>query len=122
MPSRLVEQHHSMSPRRDRLRDLREMQAHALARAAGQDQARTLAVSRADRTEDVGRGRALVLRRGGTGATPRPAAGDRVLLPDPRLVGKPDLYGLATGRTCRDLCQTGGEGFLTEATAASLLA
>jgi hypothetical protein len=44
-----------------------------------------------------------------------------VLLPDPRLIGEPDLYGLAANRL-PDLLQAGGEVFLKAETAASLLA
>jgi hypothetical protein len=47
---------------RDRLRDLVQVQGHALGRAAGQNQASTFAVSRADRAEEVGRRRSLVFR------------------------------------------------------------
>jgi hypothetical protein len=59
MPTRLVEQDDRVSARRDGLRDLGEMQGHGLARAAGQDETCALAFSRADRSEDVGKGRAL---------------------------------------------------------------
>jgi hypothetical protein len=121
MPARLVEQDDRVSARRDGLRDLGEVQGHGLARAAGQDQTGALAFSRADRPEDVGRGRALILGSRWTGAPPCPAAGDLVLLPDPRLVGKPDLYRLAAC-LLGDRLQTGGEGFLKADTSASLLA
>jgi hypothetical protein len=121
MPTRLVEQNHRMSTRRNRLRDLGEVQAHGLCGAAGQNQAGALTVIRADRSEDVGRRRALVLRRSGTGAPPGPAAGDLVLLPDPCLVAEPDLYRLVNCPV-RDCRQTGGEGFLKADTSASLLA
>ena len=43
------------------LRDLGQVQIHARSGAAGQNQARALALSRADRPEDVGRGCPLVL-------------------------------------------------------------
>jgi len=63
---------------------------------------------------------ALVVRGGRPGAAAGPAAGDLVLLPDPGLVGEPDLYGggldaLRAG----DLVQHGGEGLLKSATAPS---
>src|SRR3954452_9570441 len=66
-----------------------------------------------DGTEDVGRGRALVLWGHWPGAASGSAAGDLVLLPDPGLVGKPDLY--RRGRDAllvRDLVQHGRETFL----------
>ena len=62
MPARLVHEDEGMGARRDRLRDLVQVQGHALGRAAGQNQASAFAVSRADRTEDVGRRRSLVFR------------------------------------------------------------
>ena len=43
-----------------------------------------------------------------------------VLLPDPGLVGEPDLYRLAAGLVRRDRLQEGGEVFSKAATAASL--
>jgi hypothetical protein len=98
------------------------MQAHGLCGAAGQDESGTLALIRADRAEDVGRLCSLVARRRGAGAAFGPAAADRVLLADPRLVAKPDLSGLAAGRTLRDRRQTRGEVFLKTAAARSSLA
>src|SRR3954468_10567076 len=90
--------------------------------AAGQNQARALAVSRADRAEDVSRLGSLIFRRCGAGAAFGPAPRDLVLLPDPGLIGKPDLERLAAGLGLCDLLQTGGEVFLKAATAASFLA
>ena len=82
-----------MSARRDLRGDFGQMQVHRLGIAAGHDERRALAVLRADRAEDVGRGGSLVFR----GARPRAALGpaprDLVLLADARLVGEPDLYG-----------------------------
>ncbi len=62
---------------RDGLRDLVQVQGHALGRAAGQDQPRSFAVSRADGAEDVGRGGPLIL--GAEGRVPR-LAQRRVIL------------------------------------------
>jgi hypothetical protein len=87
------------------------VQAHVLTRATGQNQARALALSRADRAEDVHRGGPLVLGRRGTAAAPGPAPGDLVLLPDAGLIGEPDLYRLAAGLMC-DRGQAGREVFL----------
>src|SRR4029453_17414886 len=106
----------------DRLCDLLQMQAHALRRAAGQNQAGAYAPRRADRAEDVGRGRPLVLGGRGTGAARRPAPGDLVLLPDAGLIGEPDLYRLAACLGFPDFCQTGQEVFLKVVAAASFLA
>jgi hypothetical protein len=79
-------------------------------------------VSRADRAEDVSRLGSLIFRRCGAGAAFGPAPRDLVLLPDPGLIGKPDLERLAAGLGLCDLLQTGGEVFLKAATAASFLA
>jgi hypothetical protein len=91
MPASLVNEDEGMRAGCDGLRDLVQVQSHARSGAAGQNQARALALSRADSPEDVGRGGPLVLGGCGAGAAFGPAPGDRVLLPDPRLIGKPDL-------------------------------
>jgi hypothetical protein len=89
------------------------MEVHRLGVAARHDERRALAVLRADRAEDIGRGGSLVLR----GARPRaafaPAARDRVLLADAGLVGEPDLYGVGSDALFTpDLRQPCGETFL----------
>ena len=122
MPPGLVEQDDGVSAGGNSLRDLGEMQAHALARAAGQHQASAFAMSRADRPEDVGRLRSLVFGRCGPRAPPGPTPRDLVLLSDASLIGEPDLYRLAAGLVRRNRVQTGRECFLKEDTAASLLA
>ena len=122
MPARLVHQDEGMGPGCNRLRDLGQVQIHALGGAAGQNQARALAVRRADRTENVGGLRSLVLGGGRGRAAFGPAPGDLVLLPDPSLIRKPDLDQLAASLGFRKLLQTGGEVFLKADTAASLFA
>lgn len=95
------------------LGDLHEMQVHRLGIAGGQDQSCTLALFRADGTEDVGRSSSLITGRTGTRAAFRPAAGNLVLLTDTRLVREPDLYLVAVERFVTDDCiQTDGETFL----------
>ena len=86
---------------------------HRFGVAPRQDQARGLAVQRADGAEDVGGCRALVVRCGWTGAAPRPTPGDLVLLPDPGFIAKPDLYvGAANALLARDLAKARWETFL----------
>ena len=68
-------------------------------------------VGGADRPEQIGRGGALIVGRHGTAAALRPAAGDAVLLADPGLVLKPDLYALAGGDAPADLRQSGRDVF-----------
>ncbi len=122
VPARLIEQQHRMRAWRHGLRDLGQMQRHGLGRAARQHQAGGFALSWADRPEDVGRGGSQIPRRRGTGAALGPAPRDLVLLADPRLISKPDLYRAAIGLVLRDLLQTRREVFLKAATAASLFA
>jgi hypothetical protein len=88
------------------------MQGHRLGVAAGQDQARGLALFGADGAEDVGRGRALVPWRYGPGAALGPAPGGLVLLADAGLVAEPDLdVAERDARRARDRVQQGGEAF-----------
>src|SRR5215213_4439115 len=115
MPARLVHQDEGMRPGCNRLRDLLQVHGHALGRAARQDKPCSFALSRADCSKDVGRRGPLVLRRCGSRAAFRPAPGDLVLLPNPRLIGEPDLDHLALSLGLRKLLQTGGEVFLKAA-------
>src|SRR5271165_2236385 len=59
---RLVEHEDGVTSRLDVLGDFVQMELHRLDVAPGQDQADRLALFRADRAEDVGRGGALVAR------------------------------------------------------------
>ena len=102
VPSGLVEHQHGMGARSDGGADLRRCACIAWRVAAGHDEAGALALGRADRAEDVGPLGALVVRRARPRAAPGPAAGDLVLLPDPRLVLQPELYGRAGGKTRSD--------------------
>jgi hypothetical protein len=122
VPARLIEQQHRVTARRDGLRNLGQMQRHRLGRAARQHQAGGLASRRADRAEDVGRGRPQIPWRRGPRAAFGPTACDLVLLADARLIGKPDLERLASGLVGRDFRHTRRKLFLKAATAASLLA
>jgi hypothetical protein len=54
MPASLVPKDEGMSLGRDGLRDLVQVQSHALGGAAGQDKPCSFALGWADRTEDVG--------------------------------------------------------------------
>ena len=113
MPPGLIEQQHGVLARGDHRADLGEVQAHRRSVAKGQDQGGTLAVVRADGTEDVDRGVALVLRCRGSGPATCPPPGDAVLLADAGFVGEPDLYRVeADALLARDACQRGGKVFL----------
>ena len=113
MPSCLVDQKHGMSTWLDGLGDLCQMQVHCCGVAARQHECRSFAQSRTDGTEDVGRSGALIGCRSRPCATPGPAAGDLVLLPDPRLVSEPQLYrGRLYSLLLRNLRQECGKAFL----------
>ena len=123
VPSRLIEKQDGMAPRRDIVGDFIEMQLHRRGIALGQDQADRLAVLGTDRAEDVGRGGALVARRGRTRSAFCPASGDLVLLSDARFVGEPDFYCAGIGALfARDFLQAGRETFLKSSIAFTLCA
>jgi hypothetical protein len=113
MPTGLIDEQRGVGAWRDLRGDFGQMQVHRLGVAAGHDERRALAVLRADRPEDVGRGGSLVFR----GARPRapfgPSPGDLVLLADAGLVGEPDLYAIGVDAGfAPDLLQARGETFL----------
>ena len=113
MPPGLIDQQRTVLARAHPCGDLGQVQAHALGVAPRQDQAGRGAGGRADRAEDVGRCRALILWRRWPGAAFGPAPGDLVLLADPGFVGEPDLYAAGAGaRRAPDRVQTRGETFL----------
>ena len=113
MPAGLIEQQHGVRAGRDVFGDLGEMQVHRIGVAFGQDERRALAVLGRDRAENICRGGALVLGRGGPRAALRPAPGELVLLANARLVGEPDFYVARIDAFFpRDFFQALGEGFL----------
>lgn len=99
--------------------DLLEVQVHTPGVATRQDQTGGLAMSRTDCAEDIGRFGFLVLRRPRPAAAAGPTPGDLGLLPDPGLVGPPELYGRTERQTCLDRRQLGGEVFLKSSIATS---
>ena len=112
VPSGLIEDHHRMGSGIDRLADLGEMRRHRFGVGIGHDQPGALAELRADGAKDVGPLGALIVRRAGTGAAPRPAPGDQVLLADAGFVLEPDLDPLGPGVPLADFSHRGGEVFL----------
>ena len=120
MPAGLIEQQHGMRAGGDVFGDFGEMQVHRIGVALGQDEGRALAVLRRDRAEDIGRGGALILRRGRTRSAFRPSPGDLVLLADTRLVREPDFYVARIDALFpRDFLQACGEVFLNSSIAPS---
>ena len=122
VPSGLIDHQHGVGPGIDREADLGQVRLHGLGVAPWHDQARALALGRADRTEYVGPLGALVVRGSRPGPTPGPTPRDLVLLADAGLVGKPQLYIRACRELGADLRQLGWKSFLKSATASSFWA
>src|SRR5271165_1054050 len=78
VPAGLIEHQHGVGAGRDALGDFRQVQVHRVGVAFRQDERGALAVLGRDRAEDVSRGGALVLGRGGARAAFRPAPRDLV--------------------------------------------
>src|SRR6185437_207932 len=113
MPSGLIEKDGGVRARRDLRGDLGQVQVHRLGVAARHDEGGAFALVRADRAENVGRSGSLVAWRARARSAPGPAAGDLVLLADPRLVGEPDLYvSRIDAFLAPDLFQADGQTFL----------
>jgi hypothetical protein len=88
----------------DGRRDLGEVGVHRRSVGEGQHRAGSDPAVRADRAEEIGPLVAGVAGRPRSGAAPRPEAGERALLANPRLILKPDLDRLASdllGDCCR---------------------
>ena len=109
VPAGLIHQHDRVSAGSNGQRYLHKMQIHGFGIAEGQDQTGALAQPRADRAEDVGRFRSLILRRRWPCPASRPAPRDLVLLADAGLVLEPDFYRRAAREGGFDLCQLGCE-------------
>ncbi len=122
VPAGLIEQQDGVGARRDGSGDFGQVQAHRVRVAEWQDETGARSLGRADRAENVGRARPLIMRRRRPGSAPGPSPGDLVLLADPRLVLKPDFYGLARRVLLDDFLQRGGEVFLNASTASSFWA
>ncbi len=113
VPPGLIHDHDGMGVRGDGARYLLEMERHGGAVAGRQDQARSLALLRADGAEDIGRAGALIVGCAGPGER------DLVLLADTGFVLEPDLYPCTRGLAPRDVRHEGGELFLNSSTAYS---
>ena len=108
---------------RDLARNGRQVLGHGVGVAPRHDQRRALALLGADGAEDIGRCRALVLRRREPGAMLGPAPGQLVLLANTGLVAEPDLKpGGVEALLARDLVQAGCEAVLKRSIAPSACA
>src|SRR5271154_2673806 len=90
MPSGLIDAKDGMGSRGDGVGDFRKMQVHRLGIAGRQDQGGSLSLLRADGSEDVGRGGALIPRSARASAALGPPAGD--LVTNARFIREPNLY------------------------------
>src|SRR6267378_4974097 len=100
VPAGTIEDHHGMGISGDLAADLAEMMVHRGGIADRHDQRRRFALRRADRTKQIGRGKAEVLRRDWPTAGLPPHPGQGVFLADASLVLKPHLDS-RTGRLRR---------------------
>ena len=123
MPSGLIDEENGVGSWCDRLGDFDQMQVHRFAVAGRQDQSRALSLLRADGSEDVGRGGALIPRSAWASAALGPPAGDLVLLTDTSLVLEPNFYLANIGCLfARDFIQARWEVFLKSSMAPSACA
>jgi hypothetical protein len=112
VPPGTVTDQHGMGLGADLVANLGQVYGHRFAADPGHDDGGAHGTARADRTEDVGRGMAVVANRRRTGAPQGPQIGQRALLADARLILEPDLDPLAGGLRRQDLCYTSGKVFL----------
>src|ERR1700730_17386769 len=97
VPAGTIEDHHGMGIRGDLGADLAEVMVHRGGIADRHDQRRRLALRRADRTKQIGRGEAEIFWRHRPAAGLPPYPGQAVLLANASLVLKPYLDS-RTGR------------------------
>ena len=120
MPPSLIKQNYSVLARGYLCRDFSQVEAHTLGVARRQHQRRAFALLRTNRTEDIGRGRALIAWSRGALAALGPPPRNLVLLTDTRLITKPDLYiGWSDAFALGNFRQRGREGFLKSSIAPS---
>ncbi len=117
MPSRLVHDEDSVGIVRDVAGDFDQVLVHGMGVAPRHDEGGSLALFGADGTEDIGRSRSLVVRRGRPCAPPGPATRDLVLLAYSSFILEPDFDPFALGGASGDFCHSGGEVFLNASAA-----
>lgn len=122
MPARLIQDHDGMRIRRDRDADLFKMSLHGRCIAPRHDESGTFALHRTDGAEDVGRDRALIVRRPWARTAFGPSAGQLVLLPDASFILEPDFNLDAGSDLFPDRGQLGGEVFLNVSIASAFWA
>ena len=112
MPTCLIHDDDGVRAGGDSLADLGQVQVHRVGIAPWQHQSGAGAAGRADRAENIGPFRTLIMRRAGASAAPGPAPGNLVLLADARLVLEPNFQCYAAADFLPDFFQCFGECFL----------
>jgi hypothetical protein len=98
--------------------NLGEVKVHRVGIAFRQHQPGALAILGADRTEDIGRCRALIASSDKSGSAPGPTTGDFVLLTDSGFVREPYFYLVSIDAfRAGDLVQNGRPVFLNSSMA-----
>ena len=112
VPARPVQRDDGMGPRRDAAADLGKVQVHRLDVGAGEHEGGPDAPRGAYRTEQIGRGAALIPVCAGTAALVGPDIGQASLLANARFILPPEFNGLAFGLFREGCCDQIGEVFL----------
>ncbi len=120
MPPGLIHEQYGMGTRRHVSSDFSKVQVHRVGIAERQDKPCALAQCGADRSEDVGRYGALIIRCRWAGPALRPPARDPVFLTYARFVLEPDFYRSALREACANLFQLGCKAPFLNASNASV--
>ena len=120
VPPGLIHEQYGMGARRHCTGDLGEMQVHRVGIAQWQDKRCALAQCRTDRSKDVGRYGALIIRRRRARPALRPPARDLVFLTYARLVLEPDFYRSALRKAGANFFQFPCKAPFLNASSASL--
>ena len=119
VPTGQVHEQDRVCARRDVQGELRQVQVHGVGVADQQEQAGSLALLRADRTEDIGRLGTLVVRGRRPDFLLGPPPVDLVLLPNAGFILNPDIYRRTAREGGPDLVQLGGKASFLNASIAS---
>ncbi len=117
MPTGLVKDKDGVGTGGNPCGDLVEMKLHGFGVAERQNESGTGSVFGTDRTEQISRLGALIMRGAGTRAPPGPTIGKLVFLADPHLILEPNLYRGARRELGADFRHAVSKVFLNASTA-----